>query len=115
MIFIQPLLLRFIAHARAYRGPRLQPQRESGPVETGPTVPVATALLSAYHYTIRYKAGKYLSNADAFSRLPRAVTIANDHVPEELELLMNHLSATSIGAVNIKARTNRDPFLVMRL
>ena len=54
--------------------------------------------LSAYHYTIRYKAGKHLSNADAFSRLLRPVTIANDHVPEELELLMNHLSATSIGS-----------------
>ena len=27
------------------QGPRPQPQRESGPVETGPTVPVATALL----------------------------------------------------------------------
>ena len=40
----QPLLLRFIAQARAYRGPRPQPRRESGPVETGPTVPVATAL-----------------------------------------------------------------------
>ena len=67
--------------------------------------------LSAYHYTIRYKAGKHLGNADAFSRLPRPVTIANDHVPEELELLMNHLSATSIGAANIKAWTNRDPLL----
>ena len=43
----QPLLLRFIAHTRAYRGPRPynRARRESGPVETGPTVPVATALL----------------------------------------------------------------------
>ena len=30
--------------------------------------------LSAYHYTIRHKAGHHLSNADALSHLPRMYT-----------------------------------------
>ena len=45
IIISTAILLCFIAHACAYRGPRPQPRQESGPVETGPTVPVATALI----------------------------------------------------------------------
>ena len=37
--------------------------------------------LSAYQYTIRYKTGKTLSNADALSRLPKSVTTSSDCVP----------------------------------
>ena len=53
--------------------------------------------LSAYQYTIRYKPGKKLCNADALSRLPSPVTTSQEHFPEDLALLVNHLSATSIG------------------
>ena len=51
--FARPIISTaiIIAHARAYRGPRPQPRRESGPVETAPTVPVATAL---YIYNTEY-------------------------------------------------------------
>ena len=34
-----------------------------------------------YQYSIRYKAGKKLGNADALSRLPRPVTTKTDQVP----------------------------------
>lgn len=67
--------------------------------------------LSAYKYTIRYKAGKDLGNADAFSRLPRPVTTTQDHMPEDLALLLNHLSSTSIGPAHIKEWTSKDPIL----
>ena len=58
--------------------------------------------LSAYRYTIRYKAGKQLCNADAFSRLPRSITTTQDCLPD---------SSTSIGSVNIKEWTAKDPVL----
>ena len=43
--------------------------------------------LSAYQYSIRYKQGKQLSNADAISRLPRAITTSSDFVPGDLSIL----------------------------
>ena len=47
--------------------------------------------LSAYHYTIKYKAGKKLGNADALSRLPHPVTVPEDKcLPEELVYLLDH-------------------------
>ena len=67
--------------------------------------------LSAYRYSIRYKAGKHLCNADAFSRLPRPVTTTHEQFPEDLNLLINHLSATSIGPANIREWTTNDPVL----
>jgi hypothetical protein len=67
--------------------------------------------LSAHCYSIHYKAGKLLSNADAFSRLPCPVTTTHKHFPEDLNLLINHLSATSIGPANIREWTTKDPVL----
>ena len=67
--------------------------------------------LSAYTYSIRYKAGKKLGNADALSRLPRPTTSSQDHFPEDLNVLINHLSSISIGAANIKEWTAKDPVL----
>ena len=67
--------------------------------------------LSAYHYTIRHKPGATLSNADALSRLPRAVTTSADCLPGDLAHLINHLSATTVSAANIKDWTAKDPLL----
>ncbi len=67
--------------------------------------------LSAYRYTIRYKPGKSLGNADAFSRLPQPETTTHDCEPEDLCLLVNHLSTTCVNAANIKAWTSKDPIL----
>lgn len=70
-------------------------------------------ILSAYRYSIRYKEGKELCNADAFSRLPRPITTnsTNDELPEDLTLLVDHLSSTSIDASHIKEWTFKNPVL----
>ena len=67
--------------------------------------------LSAYHYSIRYKAGSTLSNADALSRLPRPVTTTADRLPGDLVHLIDHLSATSVNAENIREWTSKDSIL----
>ena len=68
-------------------------------------------ILSAYTYTIRYKPGKSLGNADGLSRLPRPVTTPeNSCTPEEL-VLINHLSHTTVSATNIKDWTSKDTTL----
>ncbi len=70
-------------------------------------------ILSAYRYSIRYKSGKTLTNADALSRLPRPVTgpSCNSDPPADVEHLINHLSTTCICAANIKEWTSKDPIL----
>ncbi len=40
--------------------------------------------LATYRYSIRYKAGKHLGNADALSRLPRPVTTSQEYTPADL-------------------------------
>ncbi len=67
--------------------------------------------LSAYQYSIRYKAGHDLANADSFSRLPRAVTTSEDKLPGDLAHLVNHLSTTNFSAATIKDWTAKDPVL----
>lgn len=68
--------------------------------------------LAAYTYTIKYKAGKNLGNADALSRLPRpSSTVTQDQIPEDLNMLLHHLSSTPIGAAHIKEWTAKDPVL----
>ncbi len=66
--------------------------------------------LSTYTYSIRYKAGKSLNNADALSRLPRSQTTECPS-PADLVQLVNHLSSTATTAGNIKIWTDRDPIL----
>ena len=58
--------------------------------------------LSAYHCSIRYKAGSTLNNADALSWLPRPITTTSDCLPEDLIHLVHHLSSASVDAGNIK-------------
>ena len=68
--------------------------------------------LSAYHYTIRHKAGRHLSNADGLSRLPRPLTTSSDRFPGEWIQLVDHLSSTTINAAHIKKRwTVTNPIL----
>ena len=68
-------------------------------------------ILSAYTYTIKYKPGKHLCNADALSRLPCPTTTSHDGVPEDLVMVINHLSSTSVNVANIKEWTAKDPVL----
>ncbi len=67
--------------------------------------------LSAYSYTIRYKPGKQLCNADALSHLPSPTTTIHDCVPEDLVIVINHLSSTSASATSIKEWTVKDPIM----
>ena len=67
--------------------------------------------LSTYKYSMRYKAGRHLCNADALSRLPHPVSISNDNVPKDLVLVLNNLSSTSADAARIKEWTAKDPVM----
>ena len=68
-------------------------------------------ILSAYNYSIRYKPGKQLCNADALSRLPSPTTTTHDCVPEDVVMVINHLSSTSATAASIKEWTAKDKVL----
>ena len=70
-----------------------------------------TLTLSAYTFTIRYKPGKDLGNADALSRLPRSQTTDADRQPAELIYLLQHLSSTTINAASIRRWTDTLPVL----
>ena len=52
--------------------------------------------LSAYQYSICYKSGKTLQNADALSRLPMSVTCNHDGLTGDIIYLMDYLSSTTI-------------------
>jgi len=61
--------------------------------------------LSTYQYSIQYKPGKLLANADALSRLPTPVTASSDVLPGELTQLVNHLESAPISAKDVKEWT----------
>ncbi len=65
--------------------------------------------LATYQYSIRYKPGKLLCNADALSRLPRQTNISNDGLTGELINLINHNDFTGISVGNIKNWSAKDP------
>ena len=68
-------------------------------------------ILSAYTYTIHYKPGKHLSNADALSRLPSPSTTSFDCVPADIAAVFDHLSSSSIDGSDVKELTAKDPTL----
>ena len=67
--------------------------------------------LSAYQYSIRYKPGKLLCNADALSRLPQQSTVSEDGITGEVMHLFNHLSSTGFSSEHIRKWTASDPIL----
>ena len=67
--------------------------------------------LSAYNYTICYKKGKTLCNADALNRLPWPVTTATHDTCTELVNLVQHMSSTCVSALHIEDWTTKDPLL----
>jgi hypothetical protein len=67
--------------------------------------------LSAYHYTIQYRPGNKLSNADALSRLPLKDVPAIVPTPADVTCVINHLSDSVVTASEIATWTNTDPVL----
>lgn len=68
-------------------------------------------ILSAYRYTICYKAGTEITNAYAFSHLLIPVTTSSDCLPGDLVNLLNDLSTTLLSETEIRQHTDRDPIL----
>ena len=67
--------------------------------------------LSAYEYSIKYRAGKTLQNADALSRLPLCWKVQVP-VPGDIQLLQERWDAFSpVTAKQIRSWTEKDPLL----
>ena len=69
--------------------------------------------LSEYDYSIRYRPGSKICNADALSRLPLPDTLSNSDIPSvgDVNLVLNHLSTTLVTASDIKSLTEKNPTL----
>lgn len=67
--------------------------------------------LSAYQYSIQYKAGSENANADAFSRLPHPDTPSHTDLPPGTVFLLDRLSTVPVSAKQIRMWTERDPVL----
>ena len=65
--------------------------------------------LSAYQYSISYRPGEKIANADGLSRLPLPDTPREAKVPAEVVLLLETLQASPISAKQIRKWTDRDP------
>ena len=68
-------------------------------------------ILSTYSYTIRYKPGTHVANADALSRLPLPDKLDSVPVPADVQQMLNHLSECIIHVDQIKKLTDQDPTL----
>ena len=68
-------------------------------------------LLSAYQYTISYRPGERLANADVLNRLPLPEAPSKVTIPAEVISLLQTLQSSPITAEHIKSWTDKDPIL----
>jgi transposase InsO family protein len=68
-------------------------------------------ILSSYSYSIRYRPGKEVQNADALSRLPVLPPPEETPIPSELVQVLEVVDRTPVTARDIKRWTSRDPVL----
>ena len=68
-------------------------------------------LLGGYHYHIEYKPGQQNANADAFSRLPLAITPQEVPTPSEVIHMMELIDTTPVSVSQIRTQTAHDPTL----
>ena len=67
--------------------------------------------LSAYNYSIQHKPGVQIPHADALSRLPLPNYPQSVPMPQDVVLMLNHISDFIVSANNIKEWTDSDPAL----
>ncbi|XP_045111311.1 uncharacterized protein K02A2.6-like [Portunus trituberculatus] len=67
--------------------------------------------LSAYDYTITHKPGKYITNADALSRLPLPEAPKDMPVPGDVVCVLERQDRTTVTAKDIRWWMERDPIL----
>ena len=86
--------------------------------ETKPIPPMASGriqrwalTLSAYQYSLRYRCGEKMANADAMSRLPLPITVQEVPVPAETVCLIEFMDSSPIDVDHIRRLTDRDPVL----
>ena len=70
-------------------------------------------ILGAYQYTISYRPGEKMANADGLSRLPLPESPASAEVPrfDEVVCLLQTLQSSPITAEQIREWTTKDPIL----
>ena len=69
-----------------------------------------SVLLSAYDYSICHRPGKAHANADTFSRLPLATTLADDQLTGDTVLLFECLQVSPLSVFDIRRGIDRDPY-----
>ena len=67
--------------------------------------------LSGYHYSIKYRKGSHMCNADALSRLPLPDCPATVPMPPEITALLEQLASVPLTATQILNMTDQDPVL----
>ena len=81
------------------------------PQMASPRVQRWALMLSAYNYTLLYKAGSENANSDALSRLPLTDMPESTPLPGETVQLLHHLETTPANASTIRSWTDLDSTL----
>ena len=67
--------------------------------------------LSAYQYSIQYRPGTRMGNADALSRLPLPVSPSQVPIPGDVKFVINHLSVHVATVKHLRQWIQKDPIL----
>ena len=86
-------------------------QSKAVPVMASARLQRSTLTLSSYHYSIKYRKGSHMCNADALSRLPLPDCPTNVPMPPETIALLEQLASIPLTAAQICKMTDRDPVL----